>query len=58
MRDKLLFLFVLGDLPFVPGAAGLAMSNPPLLSTMGLFTSLEVCDYAGVFIIGVCHLDF
>jgi len=39
---KINYITELGDLPFVAGAAGLAMSNPPLLSTMGLFASLEV----------------
>jgi len=42
LMKKINYITELGDLPFVAGAAGLAMSNPPLLSTMGLFASLEV----------------
>lgn len=36
------------DLPFVPGAAGFAHSNPPLFSTMGLFASLEMFEEIGM----------
>jgi len=36
------------DLPFVPGPAGFAHSNPPLFSTMGLFASLEQFDDVGI----------